>query len=132
MFYFGEPNDCFRLKLNDDVPLEYSVQQFCEHLLYKSNPPEARARIRRVKRYSTMTIFRHQFVTIQANLPGFGGREDFEFWIRIDRSGVVDKKISSDQSSSIFTAQDQVTFFGCLRFLLLPEKLIGISYIWFA
>lgn len=63
-----------------------------------------------MKRYSTFHLLRHEFITIRAVVKGLGGREDFEFWLRIDRSGVFENRASLDQSSSILKAEDKVCF----------------------
>lgn len=92
--------------------LDHTLQSFCQHILQGSNPPEAHARILCVKSYKTPAKLRlrHEFVTIQAVVRGLPEDKVFKFWLRVDRAGLFDAKVSTDQSSSILTPNDKVRF----------------------
>jgi len=107
---FYSDHDSFRRKLAREQVLEYSLKNFCDHILHGVDPLESYATIIGLTRYKEPDGLQHEFVILHARLPSGVWTSKLEFWIRLDRAAIRDarKDIGGSSRSSTFPADDKV------------------------
>lgn len=82
--------------------LEYTLQDFSDHILRGHDPPEAYAQIEEYKRYRVKSGLQHQYLVMHV----VHDDPRHSFWIRLDRSGDQTRR---SRSTSILPPCDRVS-----------------------